>query len=39
MYNEDIKQKKIYEDYNFDHDDLKVLRDREKKSLDLIKSG
>ena len=29
LYNEDIREKKVYEDFDFDHDDLKVIKKRE----------
>ncbi len=29
MYNEDIRVKPCYEDYDFDHTDLKVIKKRE----------
>ena len=29
LYNEDIREKKVYEDFDLDHDDLKVIKKRE----------
>jgi hypothetical protein len=29
MYNEEIREKKVYEDFEFDHDDLKQVSKRE----------
>lgn len=29
MYNEEIREKKVYEDFEFDHDDLKQVQRRE----------
>lgn len=29
MYNDDIKEKKVFEDFDFDHSDLNVLKRRE----------
>jgi hypothetical protein len=39
MYNEEIREKKVYEDFEFDHDDLKVVQKREQQALALIRAG
>ena len=39
MYNDDIREKKVYEDFDFDHSDLAVLKKREEQAIQLIKAG
>lgn len=39
LYNEDIRLKRCYEDYDFDHTDLKVIKKREEQALQLILAG
>lgn len=33
MYNDDIKEKKVFEDFDFDYTDLNVLKRREEQAL------
>lgn len=39
MYNEQVRQKLVYEDFEFDHTDLNVLKKREEAAIALIKAG
>lgn len=39
MYNEEVREKRVYEDFDFDHDDLKVIQKREQQALALVRSG
>lgn len=39
MYNEGVRVKRCYEDYDFDYNDVNVIRRREAEAIDLIKSG
>lgn len=39
MHNEQVRVKKCYEDYDFDYNDVNVIRRREAEAIDLIKSG
>lgn len=39
MHNEEIRVKRCYEDYDFDYNDVNVIRRREAEAIDLIKSG
>lgn len=39
MYNEHVRQKKVYEDYNFDYNSYEVISKREQQAIELIKSG
>ena len=39
MYNEDIRVKQVYEDFDFDHENQMVLKQRENQALQLIKEG
>jgi len=39
MYNEEVRDKAVWEDFDFDHDDLKVVQKREQSALALIRAG
>ena len=39
MYNEDNRTKLVYEDVNFDYEDLTVIKNREDAAIQLIKDG
>lgn len=39
MYNEDIREKQVYEDFDFDHEDSAVIKQRELQALQLIRDG
>ena len=39
MYNEDIREKQVFENFDFDHEDVGAIKKRESQALQLIKEG